>query len=254
MKISIITISYNNEQDIRTTIESVVNQTYKDFEYIIVDGASKDKTLEIVNEYKYGISKIISERDNGIYDAINKGIQAATGEIIGLIHAGDSLYSAMVIEKIANEFSKNSELQAIYGHSLIVNSKNEILRINRSPKFKKQLFKWGWMPSHQSFYAKKDVFLRYGLYNLRYKIASDYEFLLRVLYFNNLEVRLIDEYIVKFRTGGTSTKNFKNIVKLNKECINAWKNNGKKMPFYTLPLKLLRKIPQFVNAKLKKHV
>ena len=127
MKVSIITISYNNEQDILTTIESVLNQTYKNIEYIIIDGASKDRTLEIVDEYKYGITKIISEPDKGIYDAINKGVQAATGEIIGLIHAGDSLYDDLVIEKIANEFREDSGVHAVYGHSLIVNSKNSCL-------------------------------------------------------------------------------------------------------------------------------
>ena len=249
MQISIITICYNNECDIRPTLESVINQTYLDIEYIIVDGASKDNTLSIVNEYKDKIAKIISEPDNGLYDAINKGIKNATGEIVGLIHAGDRLYDNDVIEKIANHFKENN-IEALYGHSQVTNRENRVVRINQSPPFKKTLFKQGWFPSHQSFYAKRELFQQYGFYKLKYRISADYELLLRFLYFNNVKVSLLDNFIIIFSLGGTSTKSLQNILNLNKECIHAWKDNGATMPIYTIPMKLLRKMPQFIKAKL----
>jgi glycosyltransferase len=248
MKISIITICFNNEADIRPTLESVVNQTYSDIEYIIVDGSSQDNTLAIVNEYKDKIAKIISEPDKGLYDAINKGIKAATGDVVGLIHAGDRLFDKEVIAKIARHFEEK-DIDALYGHSQVINNENRMVRLNQSPLFHKSLFKKGWFPSHQSFYAKKELFQKYGLYNLNYKIAADYELLLRFLYFNNVKVSLLNEFILLFSLGGTSTKSLKNIVNLNKECIMAWKTNGQNIPFYTIPLKLLRKIPQYLKAK-----
>jgi glycosyltransferase len=249
MKISVITICFNNEKDIRPTLESVVNQTYSDIEYIIVDGASKDNTLKIVDDYKDKITKIISEPDKGLYDAINKGIRKATGDIVGLIHAGDQLHDQYVIEKIARHFEKN-DIDMCYGHSKIMNENDMVVRVNKSPAYKPSLMKWGWMPSHQSFYAKRKLFEQYGCYNLKYKIAADYELLLRFIYFNRLKAALLDDFIVRFSLGGTSTKGIKNIYLQNRECRAAWKNNGYDAPFYTIPMKLLRKIPQFIKAKL----
>ena len=250
MKVSIVTICYNNELDIRHTIESVINQTYHNIEYIIVDGNSKDSTLNIVNEYSGHISKIISEPDKGIYDAINKGIKSATGDIVGLIHAGDELYDNNVIEKVAICFSE-SNIDALYGHSKILSEDGtKVVRINKSPEYNESLFRNGWFPSHQSFYAKRELFDKLGLYNLKYRIAADYELLFRFIYVNKVTVKLLDEYLIKFKVGGTSTKSVTNIINLNKECINAWHDNGIKMPFYTIPLKLLRKVKQILDARL----
>ncbi|MFW5982922.1 MAG: glycosyltransferase family 2 protein [bacterium] len=250
MKFSIITIAYNNENEIAQTIESVINQTYSNIEYIIVDGASKDNTLEVIKKYKNRISKIISEPDKGIYDAINKGIKAATGDVVGLIHSGDELFDNTVIEKIVNHFKKY-KIDALYGHSKIYSQDgNKVVRINKSPEYKDNLFRRGWFPSHQSFYAKRELFENFGYYNPKYKIAADYELLLRFLYINKSKVSLLNEYIVKFKLGGTSTSSVKNIILLNKECIAAWKDNNLKIPFYTIPLKLFRKIIQVVKAKV----
>lgn len=253
MKISIITISYNNEKEIAQTIESVIKQTYLNIEYIIVDGASNDKTMNVVRKYEKQISKIISEPDKGIYDAINKGLKAATGDVVGLIHAGDELFEDSIIEKIANHFKEN-DIEALYGHSKIYSEDGQkIVRVNRSPNYKNNLFRVGWFPSHQSFYAKRELFEKYGYYNLKYKIAADYELLLRFMYIQKIKVNLLDKYIVKFKLGGTSTKSVKNIIKLNKECIAAWNNNGLTIPFFTIPLKLSRKIIQLLKAKLSIH-
>ena len=253
MIVSIITICFNNEVDILQTLESVVNQSYKKIEYIIIDGGSTDGSMEIIRRYSHYVSKIVSEKDAGIYDAINKGISLSTGGIVGLIHAGDILFDNNVISKIAYNFHENPDLEAIYGHSMII-SGEKIIRINKSSKFSKAKFKYGWMPSHQSFYAKRILFERYGLYNLKYKIAADYELLLRFLYVNNINVSNIDEYIIKFRLGGTSTKSLKNIIKMNKECLQAWRDNNLRPPIYLIMFKFLRKIPQFLNAEKLKYV
>lgn len=253
MKVTIITICFNNEKEIVQTIKSVVDQTYPNIEYIIIDGASKDNTLILVNQFKMHISKIISEPDNGIYDAINKGIEVAKGDIVGLIHAGDELHDNFVVEKIVNHFKKNN-IDALYGHSkILLPNSNHLLRVNKSPNYKHQLFRLGWFPSHQSFYVKRNIFERFGNYNLKYKIASDYEFLFRLLYINNLKVKLLDEFIIKFKLGGKSSKSLKNIIQLNKECNSAWNDNGLQMPFYTIPLKLFRKIVQIFIAKISKY-
>ncbi len=250
MKISIITIAFNNEKEIAQTIESVVNQTYNGIEYIIIDGGSKDGTLDVIKKYQNSIYKVISEPDKGIYDAINKGIKNATGDIIGLIHAGDELYDNNVIEKVVRCFSE-SKIDALYGHSKILSEDgSKVVRINKSPEYNERLFPMGWFPSHQSFYARRELFDHLGLYNLKYKIAADYELLFRFIYVNKVIVKLLDEYLIKFKVGGTSTKSVKNIINLNKECINAWHDNGIKMPFYTIPLKLLRKVKQILDARL----
>lgn len=247
MKISVITICYNNENEIISTVRSVINQTYTEIEYIIVDGHSKDKTLERINGFKDKISKIISEPDSGIYDAINKGIKYATGDIVGLIHAGDELYDNNVITKIAHHFS-NCNIDAMYGHSKIYSKDgSRLIRINKSPEYRKNLFRIGWFPSHQSFYAKRELFDRLGYYKKCYSIAGDYELLFRFIYVNKIKVKLLNEFVVKFKYGGEST-NIKNILSQNSECTQAWKDNDLEIPFYTIPLKLLRKINQFILA------
>jgi len=253
LKISIITICFNNESNIADTIKSVVCQSYKQLEYIIVDGNSDDKTLSIINQFDTKISKIISEPDKGIYDAINKGIKASTGDIVGLIHAGDELYDSTVIEKIANHFKENN-IDASYGHSKIFSEDGKkIIRVNKSPEYEDHLFRMGWFPSHQSFYAKRELFESLGYYNINYKIAADYELLLRFMYVHKIKVKLLDEYIIKFKLGGTSTKSIKNIIELNKECILAWKDNNLQIPIYTIPLKILRKAKQLFGAILHEN-
>jgi len=250
LKISIITICFNSQATLEPTIQSVINQTYKNIEYIIIDGASNDKTVEIIEKYDDHISKWISEPDKGIYDAINKGLKLASGDIVGLIHSGDCLYEDLTIEKIADHFESN-DIDAIYGHSKIYSDDGEnVVRINKSPHFRDNLLKIGWFPSHQSFYAKRELFEQYGLYSLHYKIAADYELFLRFVHIHKININLLDEFIVKFSLGGISSSGIKSIISHNKECVAAWRDNNLKIPFYTIPLKLSRKIKQFILAKM----
>jgi len=247
MKISIITICYNNEKDIRPTLESVINQTYHNIEYIIVDGVSKDKTLEIINEYKYKITKIISESDNGLYDAINKGIKSATGDVVGLIHAGDKLHDNEVIAKIATHFEEN-DIDIAYGYSKTINQNGKCIRINKSPEYEKWLVKYGWMPSHQSIYIKRDVFNKYGYYDLDFHPFADYELFIRFFYFNDLKVKLIKDYILYFSLGGTSTGSIVNSLKWRNLIYKAWEKNGRKAPKFLSITKFLWRFTMWYNA------
>lgn len=252
MKVSIITICFNNSSDIRPTIESVINQTYKDIEYIIVDGASKDNTLEIVNEYKSKISKIISEPDNGLYDAINKGIKASTGDIVGLIHAGDRLHDNEVISKIVHFYNQNPYVDLSYGNSKIVNSEDRVKRVNISPEFSLKHVKWGWMPSHQSIYAKRELFEKFGYYRLDLGGSADYEFVIRYFYKYGTKIRIkrINEFIIKFSLGGQSTSNYrKKLRKSHKDIIKkCWHLNELTPPIGIVYRQWMRKIKQYVLA------
>lgn len=253
IKVSIVTISFNNARDIRQTIESVVCQSYKNIEYIIVDGGSKDETLSIVQEYNGKISKIISEPDKNLYDAINKGLKLATGDIVGLIHSGDRLFDSGIVEKIVGHFTEN-DTDIIYGHSIIVDGKNVPVRVNKSPKYRRNLARIGWMPSHQSIYMKRTLLANYGYYDISLHPYSDYEFFLRYFYFNKLKISRLDEFVIRFSKGGISTRNYMNNIraqKLHKEC---WLMNGEKPPFYLIPMKLLRKLKQFFLAAIYRMV
>ena len=255
MKISIITICFNNEADIRATIESVKNQTYSNIEYIIKDGGSKDGTLSIVNEYKDRISKIISAPDKGLYDAINTGIKDATGDVVGLIHAGDCLHDNKVIEDIAHFFEGN-EVDVMYGHSRIVDSNGKSKRLNISPRFSKSLVKWGWMASHQSIYVKRDVFEKYGYYTQNVGGSGDYEWFVNVFYkhADKLKIKLNNRFIVRFSLGGQSTVNISSRVqKKNRNVLKqCWINNGLKPPFALPYKKFYWTIRQFMMAIIKK--
>jgi glycosyltransferase len=249
LKISIVTISFNNARDIRQTIESVVKQSYENIEYIIIDGGSKDDTLNIVQEYKSRLAKVISEPDRNMYDAINKGLKLASGDIVGLIHAGDRLFNSEIITKIADHFNEN-DIDIMYGNSILVNKKDVPVRINKSPEFTRGLVKRGWMPSHQSIYIKRKLLEEIGYYNLDLHPSSDYEFFLRYFYFSNLRIKRLNEFVLRFSMGGRSTRNYMNNLKCQKQHILCWKVNGENPPFYLVPLKLLRKPRQFLIADI----
>lgn len=251
MKVSIVTICYNNEKDIRATIESVVNQSYADIEYIIKDGGSKDCTLAIVNEYKDKISKIISEPDHGLYDAINQGIQAATGDVVGMIHAGDRLNNPGVIEKVA-AFFQNNDVDVMYGNSEIVDENGNLKRVNISPEYKRENIRNGWEPSHQSIYARRHLFDKYGYYKQEIGADADYEWIIRYFYKYGKEIKVkrLNEYIITFTLGGQSSSNYRKLIdKKHREMLkNCWRSNGLKPPFAIVYRKWMTKIPMYARA------
>lgn len=248
LKISIITICFNNEHDIRPTLESVVEQDYENLEYIVVDGNSTDNSLSIIQEYSASINKIVSEPDNGMYDAINKGIKLATGDVVGLIHAGDRIFDSEVLGKIAGHFATN-DIDGMYGHSILVTEDDKPFRVNKSPEFRRNLMKRGWMPSHQSVYIRKETIDKFGLYRLDLGGSADYEFVLRYFFVKSLKIKRLDEFIIRFSMGGRSTTNYTGtLLTSQKRHLKAWEIHGIKPPFYIIPIKLGRKIKQFYLA------
>lgn len=231
MKISIITVSFNSESTIKDTIISVLNQTYSDLEYIVVDGNSIDNTVSIIKEYEplfHGRMKWISEPDNGLYDAMNKGIKIATGDIIGILNSDDFYHNTNIIKIIANEFLLNSGIDAIYGDVRFVSplNLNKTVRYYSAKNFNPGKFKYGFMPPHPSFFCYKRFFDDYGYYKTDYKIAADYELLIRFLYLKNITCKYLPLDFMKMRTGGISTSNLKSNYILNKEIIRSCKENG----------------------------
>ena len=247
-KISIITTTYNSASTIEDTIQSVIEQDYQNIEYIIVDGLSSDNTLEIVNNYKSKIFKLISEKDSGIYDALNKGINAASGDIIALLHSDDFFIDKSVITKVVKAFEETNA-DSVYGDLYYVakNNTTKIVRKWISGKYKHGMFLNGWMPPHPAFFVKKSCYEKYGAFNLNFKSAADYELMLRFLHKHKISTTYINEYLVKMRAGGQSNASVKNRVKANQEDRAAWTVNGLIPRFYTLTFKPLRKIIQFVR-------
>jgi len=247
MKVSIITVVYNNRKYISGAIESVLSQIYTDIEYIIVDGGSTDGTIEVTNSYKSNISKFISEPDNGIYDAMNKGIKLATGDIVGFLNSDDFYPNERVISEVVNTF-ENNDIACLYGDLIYVNANNinKIVRYWKSQSYKNGLFKKGWHPPHPTFFVKKEIYEKYGYFNVNYKIAGDYEIMLRFLESCNISTFYIPQVLVKMRVGGKSNKNIKNIIKANIECYKAWKENGLKISPFFIIKKPLSKLSQLI--------
>lgn len=243
MKITIITATYNSSAHIEDCMKSVNDQTYRDIEHIIIDGASKDNTLDIVNGIPNRVGKIISEPDKGIYDAMNKGIQAATGDVIGILNSDDFFTSDDVIEAVVDTF-KNNDIDALYGdvHFVHPDDLYKSVRYYSSAIFKPSLFRFGFMPAHPSFYMKKECYDKYGLYALDYKIASDYDLLIRYLYKEKIKYKYIKKDFVTMRTGGVSTENLNSRVTLNKEIVRACRKYGIYTNLFMLSLKYLYKI------------
>jgi len=247
MKVSIITVVYNNKNTIKDTIESVLNQIYKNIEYIIVDGASTDGTVEVIKSYGDKIDKFISEPDNGIYDAMNKGLKLATGEVVGILNSDDVYADNKVIETVANTFQK-CDCNATYGDLVYVDKEDldEVVRYWKSKSFEKGSFQKGWHPAHPTFFVKKEIYDRYGLFNLDFKIAADYELMLRFMERYNISTHYIPEVLVKMRVGGESNRSIKNILKANIECYKAWQLNDLKISPFIVAKKPFLKLFQYL--------
>ena len=251
MKVSIITSCFNRAATIRDAIESVLAQDYNDIEFIVVDGSSTDGSLDIIREYVDRISIIISEPDHGMYEAINKGIRVATGEIIGLLHSDDFFYDNGVIGRIVKRI-KRTHADFLYGDGLFVNpdNTNKVVRNWIGGGYRLWKVRHGWLPLHPTCYIRRDVMMRLGLYNESYKIAADSDLLVRYLLTGGLTVTYLNEYIVRMRMGGLSTDSAKR-KKMWEEDIRVYVSHGL-WPTLTKLEKMAWKVPQFVLALLKK--
>lgn len=247
MKVSIITAVYNSEKTIDTCMQSVLNQTYPDIEYIIVDGGSNSETLSKLNAAaeKYPNIKLSSEPDKGIYDALNKGVVKATGDIVGFVHSDDFLADTTIIASIVEAF-KTQSVDGVYGdlHYVALENTDKVIRNWISQPFSYKLLKSGWMPAHPTLYLKKSVYDAYGMFDLNFKIAADYDFILRIFKQTDLNFSYLPKTIVKMRVGGASNKSLKNILQKSKEDYRAIKTN-QTGNWLTILLKNVSKIKQF---------
>ena len=248
MKVSIITVTYNSEKYLEDCILSVINQQYKDIEFIIIDGKSNDRTVDIVKKYEKHISKWVSETDRGMYDAINKGMQMASGDVIGILNSDDMLEDDTVVEAIVDAFEKQ-KVDSIYGDLEYVDPDNikKIYRIWKGKPYKRSLFQLGWMPAHPTFYFKRELFLKYGGYETHFFSAADYEFMCRYLFHNHISSYYIPKLLVKMRRGGQSNSNMKIRLRANRRDYLAMKKNGVRYPFLVSILKPLSKLHQYYN-------
>lgn len=251
MKVSIITSCYNRVNTIHGAIESVLAQDYPDIEYIIVDGLSNDGSMDVINQYKGKVAKIVSERDHGMYEAINKGIRLATGDIIGLVHSDDFLYDNHVISDVVKRFQETNA-DFVYGDGVFVNATD----INKPVRnwIGGPYYRWkvacGWLPLHPTCYIRRDVMMREGLYDESFKIAADTDLLVRYLYKARLKVVYMKRKIIRMRMGGLSTDSEKRRLMWNED-IRLYKAHG----FWATPVKIMKmmwKVPQFIEAKFIK--
>jgi len=247
MRISIITATFNSAATVAETMRSVEEQDYPHIEHIVVDGHSKDDTLEIVQKYPH-TATLISEKDEGIYDAMNKGISAATGDVIGILNSDDIYADEHVISRVAKIFADDS-IQACYGDLEYVDANNtsRITRRWKAGQYRTSSFYWGWMPPHPTFFVRKKVYEQFGLFDTSLHSAADYELMLRILLKHQMKAAYIPEFLVKMRTGGMSNASVKNRIRANREDREAWRINGLRPYFFTLYLKPLRKVTQFLK-------
>ena len=246
MKISIITATYNSAVTVTDTMRSIAEQDHPNIEHIIVDGGSSDDTVTIVRAFPH-VAKIVSEKDNGIYDAMNKGIALATGDIIGILNSDDLYTHDKVLSKVDTAF-KDPAVDVVYADLQYVDAAdtNRTIRTWRSGKFRPGMFYYGWMPPHPTFFVRKKVYNEAGVFNISLRSSADYELMLRILLKNKARAAYIPEILVRMRAGGQSNATLQNRIHANREDRKAWELNGLKPYFFTLYLKPLRKISQFI--------
>jgi glycosyltransferase len=247
VKITIVTAVLNSKDFIEECIQSVLHQTHKNIEHIVIDGGSTDGTLETIKKYQSGIAKLVSERDDGIYDAMNKGIRLATGEVIGILNADDFYPDSGILEKVAQVF-ESEDIESCYGDLEYVDAVDigKVVRYWRSGPCDIRKFYFGWMPPHPTFFVRRSVYRQYGLFNLSLGSAADYELMLRFLVKYRVTTAYIPDVIVKMRTGGVSNASVRNRIRANRMDREAWRINGLKPYPWTLLFKPLRKVHQYI--------
>ncbi|WP_291856306.1 glycosyltransferase family 2 protein [Marinilabilia sp.] len=246
-RVSLITVTYQSAETLKDTIESVRRQSFSDMEYIVVDGGSTDETIDILKNNEDVVDHWISEPDNGIYDAMNKGIRLASGEVIGFLHADDAFAGREVIENIVDRYLE-SGFHLLYGDLEYVSAGNpeKVIRYWRSGSFRRQQLQRGWMPPHPTVYVSRDFFAQIGAFNIEYRISADYEWLLRALSFPAIKVEYLPEVLVRMRLGGASNKSLRNVIAKSGEDLRALRGN-RVGGFRTLFWKNASKISQFVR-------
>lgn len=245
IKLSIITATWNSSKTVAATMESLAQQTFQNYESIIVDGLSSDDTLDVVRRSGVKIGKIISERDKGIYDALNKGIAAAQGEYIGFLHSDDILASPSSLEKLVDCIDRTRP-DAVYADLQYVDKEdtNKVIRYWKSGSYSRSRLKNGWMPPHPTFYMRRNLYSELGGFNLNYKISADYDSIMRYLWVNNVSLEYLPEVLIKMRIGGASNRSLSNIIRKSKEDFAVMKEYS--MPVFRAVLgKNFSKLPQF---------
>jgi len=248
VKVSIITVVYNNAETISDCLQSVFNQDYPNIEYVVVDGGSNDGTMDILSRYSDCIAHLISEPDRGIYDAMNKGIAACSGEVVGILNSDDIYADERVISDVVEALDL-SQSESCYGDLVYVNRRNteKIQRTWHAGEYDRKQFLRGWMPPHPTFFVKRSCYEQYGTFNLDFKTSADYELMLRMLYKHGVSSTYLNRVLVKMRSGGQSNVSLVNRIKANLEDRKAWKVNGIKQPFFTTFLKPISKLGQFLK-------
>ncbi|MCW5921759.1 MAG: glycosyltransferase [Saprospiraceae bacterium] len=246
MKLSIVTPAFNSAATIRDTLESIEKQDFPNLEHIIVDGGSTDDTLKIAAEFPR-VSKIISEPDRGLYDAMNKGVSMATGEVVVVLNSDDFYAHSQVLSRVAAKF-RETNADTLYADLEYVHPENtsRVVRHWKAGAFHPKNFQRGWMPPHPTFFVRRHLYERFGLFDISLRFSADYELMLRFLLKNNVSTCYLPEVIVRMRAGGASNANWRNRFRANLEDRRAWKMNGLRPKFYTLYLKPLLKIPQYL--------
>lgn len=256
MKVSIITVAYNSAATIRNTIESVLSQTYGDIEYIVVDGGSQDGTLDIVREYESagkGNLTFISEPDKGIYDAMNKGIRLATGDVVGILNSDDFFTSDDVIRQVMEAFGQDESLDAVYGdvHYVKADNLSKCIRYYSSRFFRPGLLRFGYIPAHPSFYCKRAVFEKYGLYDLQYRTSSDFDMMVRLLGVHRIKTKYIGVDCVTMRIGGETSSGVSSIRRINRDLTHSLKSHGIYSNQFLHFIRYMWKVCELVYSKLR---